>query len=234
MPKRKPNATRLEIIRLATKYFLERGYSATSAKTICDELEISTGNLTFHFPTKEHMLTVLVDMLCDFQWDMMEHSVEEGSSSLISFCLELPAMAALCSENEIARDFYFNAYTHAMTRDIIHRNDVFKAKRLFQSSLPNWTDEDFEAAQVVVSGIEYSTLMAPTTNAPFRKRLRCALEAILSVYQIPYQIQVATVDRVMAMDHQNIGRQIFQDFIIFIEKANEQMLEEPKKYRSCK
>jgi AcrR family transcriptional regulator len=234
MPKRKPNATRLEIIRLCTRDFLERGYSATSAKSICDEMGISTGNLTFHFPTKEHMLAVLVDMLCDFQWDMMKRSVETGSSSLISFCLELPAMAALCSHNEIARDFYFNAYTHPLTRDIIHRNDLFKTKLLFQTSLPNWTDEDFGAAQIVVSGIEYATLMAPTNNVPFQKRLRCALEAILSVYEIPHQIQVATVDRVMAMDHQKLGDQIFQNFIAFIDKANEQMLDELKKSKSPK
>ena len=59
--------TKLEIIRVATRKFLEQGYSNTSIKAICDELEKSTGNLTFHFPTKEHLLAELTQMLCHFQ-----------------------------------------------------------------------------------------------------------------------------------------------------------------------
>lgn len=234
MSKRKVNTTRLEIIQVCTRMFLERGYSATSAKMVCEKLDISTGNLTFHFPTKEHMLTVLVDMLCDFQWDMMERSVEEGTSSLVSFCLELPAMAALCADNEIARDFYFNAYTHPSTMEIIRRNDVFKTKRLFQTSLPHWTDEDFEAAEAIVSGIEYAAIVTPCADGAFRKQLRFTLDTILSIYEIPHQIRVATVDRVMAMEHHQIGAQIFQRFLSFIDKANEQMLDDLLRFKGIK
>ena len=79
--------------------FLERGYTDTSIKAISDQLGISTGNLTFYFPAKEHLLAVLVEMLCDFQWKLMERNVDEGNSSLMAMCLELPAMAAICEEN---------------------------------------------------------------------------------------------------------------------------------------
>ena len=91
---KKLNATKKEIIQIATRLFLERGFTDTSVKLISDELEISTGNLTFHFHTKEDMLAVLVEMLCDYQWKTMESSLNEGSSSLMTLCLELAAMAA--------------------------------------------------------------------------------------------------------------------------------------------
>ena len=53
MARRRANTTKLEIIQVATQMFMERGFTETSAKAVSDKLDISTGNLTFHFPTKE-------------------------------------------------------------------------------------------------------------------------------------------------------------------------------------
>lgn len=88
MARHKANTTRKEIIHVATYMFLEKGFSNTSAKAISDELDISTENLTFHFPTKEHLLAKLVDMLCHFQWKMMEKVTDEGESSLHALCMD--------------------------------------------------------------------------------------------------------------------------------------------------
>ena len=81
--KKRPN-TRLAIIRLAAKLFIEEGYSNTSAKRIAAALDLSPGNLTFYFPTKDHLLAVIVNELCDFQRLLMEHASEEGKSSLLA------------------------------------------------------------------------------------------------------------------------------------------------------
>ena len=40
--------------------FLENGFSKTTAAAICKKANIGTGNLTCHFPTKEHILNELV------------------------------------------------------------------------------------------------------------------------------------------------------------------------------
>ena len=72
--------TKAEIVQVATRLFLQNGYTATSAKSVCDELQMSKGNLTFHYPTKEHLLAVLVEMLCSFQWEMMDREANEGYS----------------------------------------------------------------------------------------------------------------------------------------------------------
>ena len=77
MARHTADTTRKEIIQVAIHKFLELGYSNTSAKAISEEVGISTGNLTFHYPTKEHLLAKLVDMLCTFQWRMMEKEAED-------------------------------------------------------------------------------------------------------------------------------------------------------------
>ena len=71
--KSRTNTTKLEIIQIASRMFLEKGYSKTTIKSISDELDISAGHLMFYFPTKEHLLLILVDLLCDFQWKTKLH-----------------------------------------------------------------------------------------------------------------------------------------------------------------
>ena len=78
MAKRKRNTTKQEIIQSAAHYFFTVGYSETSSKLICDELGISTGNLTYYFPTKEHLLAEMVDLCCEFQWMTVKKKRRRG------------------------------------------------------------------------------------------------------------------------------------------------------------
>ncbi len=223
--RRKRNTTKIEIIQVATWMFLERGFTNTSIKAISDELDISTGNLTFHFPTKEHLLSVLVEMLCGFQWRMMERAADEGRSPLMAVCLELPAMAAICEENEIAKDFYLSAYTHTMSLDMIRRSDTQKAKQVFGAYCPNWKEEHFIQAEILVSGMEYATLMTTANSPSLDIRVAGALNSILMTYGVPEDDRRKVIGEVLAMDYRGIGRQILRDFTAYIEEVNEQALE---------
>lgn len=222
MARRKANTTKYEIIRLATHLFLEKGYSVTSPKMISQELDISTGNITYYFPTKDHLLAVLVEMLCDFQWKMMEEEAQEGLSSIMALCLELAAMVAICEEDVIARDFYISTYSSPMCLDIIRKNDAKRAKKIFREHRPLWTDTQFEEAEILVSGIEYATLMTEGVSVPTETRITGALNNILGIYNVPAQTRQAKIDRVLAMDYRQIGRSVLKGFRKFVDEANEQ------------
>jgi len=225
--RRRVNMTKMEIVQVATRMFLERGYSETSLKAICDELDISTGNLTFYFPTKEHLLAVLVKMLCNYQWRMMEQATDEGKTSLMALCLELTAMAAACEENDIARDFYLSAYTHSITLDIIRRNDARRAKQVFGPLYcQNWREHNFKEAETLVSGIEYATLMTTESSAALDVRIAGALQAVMLIYNVPEETRRIKLDKVLAMDYRSIGRSILEGFIEYTEQIDEDHLEE--------
>lgn len=219
MARHKANTTKLEIIKVATHMFLEKGFTNTSAKAISEELDISTGNLTFHFPTKEHMLTVLVDMLCHFQWKMMEQVTDEGETSLLAFCLELAIMAAVCEEDEIAKDFYLASYTHRMSLDLIRKSDMERAKIVFKDYCQDWSDNQFVEAEIIVSGIEYATLMK-TDNSPLEDRISGALNAIMLYYGVPKEVRERKIKKVLAMDYRKIGRRILEEFKEYVEKSS--------------
>lgn len=214
--------TRLEIIRAACQEFLENGYTDTSAKKLCTKLNMSTGNLTFYFPTKEHLLAALVELGCDFQREMMEREAADGFSSIMGICLELTAMAVMCEEDPVAKDYYISSYTSPLCLEIVRKRDAARAKELFREYCPDWTDTQFLEAETLVSGIEYATLMTTQNSAPLETRIAGAMQVILGIYNIPEEIRKLKVQKVLAMDYRAIGHQMLLEFKQYVKEANEE------------
>ena len=222
MPTKRIKTKKLDIIRCASKFFFEQGYSDTSPRNICDTLDIYTGNLTYYFPTKEHLLLVFVEMLCDYQWKVMEEEAEEGLSSVMAVCLELATMASTCDEDHVARDFFYASYTSPMCMELIQGRDTERAKRVFSSYCPDWTDEQYAAAEAMVFGIEYTALMTVDTLVPLETRIEGALNSILTIYGVPEEVRKQKIAKVTAMDYRAIGRRTLDGFKRYIDECNEQ------------
>lgn len=221
MARKRVNTTKYEIIQHATKLFLEVGYSATPPKRICDELDISTGNLTYYFPTKEHLLIVLVEMLCEFQRNMLQDAVKEGQTSLSAVCLELVTMAAASEENEIAKDLFLSSYSSPMCLEIIRKSDNERAKAVYGEFCPDWDEEQFVEAETLVSGIEYATLMTTHDSAPLEVRIAGALNNIMRIYNVPEEIRSAKIEKVLKMDYRTLGKTVLENFKHFVDQSNE-------------
>lgn len=220
------NSTKLEIIQVALQLFLEKGYTETSARAICKELDISLGNLTYFFPSKEHLLSLLINMLCDFQWKLMREEAEDGISNVLAICLELMTMAAAAEEDKTAKDLFISAYTSPLTLEIMRKNDAARAKMVFAEYCEGWTNEQFVEAEALVSGIEYATFMTTKTSSPLEVRIAGALDVILTIYQVPQEIKKKKIEKVLSMDYRKIGGRIFTEFKEYVEGMNENAFEE--------
>ena len=225
---RKRQNTRLKIIQLGARMFIEEGYSATSMKKISTALDLSPGNVTFYFPTKDHLLAELVDELFDFQEHMMSQAAEEGKSSLLAYCLELTAMASVCEESEVAREFYFSSYASPYTLERIRRNDTEKTRRVFGEYCPDFTVEDWIANENIVSGIEYATVMTSQSVTPLPIQIERTLNTIMMLYNVPEEIRLRKIEKVLSMDYRVMGRRILKEFKEYIEKINEEGLKNSK------
>lgn len=226
MARKRVKTTKLDIVRYATSMFLERGYSASSTKQIAQALDIGTGNLTYYFPTKEHLLAELVDILCRFQWKMMEREADEGLSSIMAICLELTTMAAMCESDPAVKDFYVSSYASPLCLEIIRKNDTARAKEAFREYCPDWTDEHFAEAELLVSGIEYATLMTVGDPVSLEIRIAGALNSILRIYNIPEEIRSQKINRVLQMDYRAVSRRMLAEFRRFVDRTNDQALED--------
>ncbi len=226
MARRRVNTTKYEIIKVAAHYFLQNGYSNTSPKMICEELDLSTGNLTYYFPSKDHLLAEITQMLCDFQRKMVEDEADEGNSSVIAVCLELAVMAAMTEEDKIAKDLFISIYSSPMCLDIIRQNDAERAKAVYADYCPDWTNEQFVEAEMLVSGIEYATLMTTDASLQLETRISGAINNILTIFCVPEEIRKVKIARVLAIDYQKTAKLVLKEFKKFVSETTEQNLEE--------
>jgi AcrR family transcriptional regulator len=217
---KKESPMRLAIIQAATELFFENGFSKTTAAAVCAKAKVGTGNLTSYFPTKEHILDVLVHMMIDYQWQAMENATDEGKSSLLAYCLELTTMAAISEDSAVMHDFYIATYSHPMTLDNIRVNDVEKIKKVFGEYCTDWSDERFYEAECIVSGIEYATLMTTEHSTPLPVRIEGALSAIMLLFGVPEDIRKKKIQKVLAMDYRAVGKKLLEDFKEYVNQKN--------------
>ena len=210
----------MQIVRKATEMIIEKGYSNTTFRGIAKELDMNSGLITFYFPSKDHLLALLVEKLCDFQRKLIAEEIDEGISSVLAICLELMTMAAAAEEEEIAKDFFVSSYQSNMCLEIIQKNDCERAKEVFGSFNPGWSENNFKEAETLVSGIEYATLNTNANSAPLETRIAGALNAILSIYNVPAETRAIKIEKVLNMDYRRLGRRIFREFQEFIESEN--------------
>ena len=218
--------TKLEIIRVASRKFLEEGYSQTTIRSICSELEISPGHLMFYFPSKEHLLAEVVDILCDFQWKLIKRVTDEGATQLMAICFEMTTMASACEESEIARDFYISSYTSPITLEIIRKNDSTRAHEIFGKYCENWTENQFLEAETLISGIEYATFMTTESSSPLDVRISGALNTIMMIYNVPEETRRDKIKKALSMDYRAMGKLILSEFIKYVNETNEAAFDE--------
>lgn len=225
MARLKSTATKHEILKTATRMFFQNGYSETSPNAIAKELGMSTGNLTYYYPTKEHLLSVLVDSLCQFQRKLIDNETEEGISSVMAVCLELMTMASACESNPIAKDFFISSYQSPVTLKIIRENDTERSKEVYKAYCEGWSEEQFAEAEILVSGIEYATLMSLDEHIPLETRIAGALDKILIIYGVPENLRKTKIQKSLSYDYKNIGERIFKEFKEYVDKITEEAFE---------
>jgi AcrR family transcriptional regulator len=216
--------TRLEIVAEASEQFLEKGYSNTTIASISQALEMSKGNLTFYYKTKEHLLAELVELLCEFHWERMKKEANDGISSIMAICLELTAMAAACEGSELARDFYASSYASHLTLPLIREVDTAKVKEIFGAYCPHFTEEQWVATENVVSGIEYATIMTREEDTPLALQIEKTLDTILYLFGVPHEVREAKIAKVLSMDYRALGERLLTGFPAYVMKINEENL----------
>jgi len=214
------NETKNAIIRVAIEMFLERGFTNTSARAIAAELGISTGNITFYFPSKEHLLMVLVEMLCDSQWSMLEQQADEAETALMAFCMETMTVAAACEQNEIARDLFLSVFQSELCRNLLRENHVARAERIFSEYCGDWTHQQFRIAEILVMGIQHAVIIPTDVEIPLSERIAGALNQILSIYGVPENNRAEKIRRILALDYNDIRQRVREGSLRYVDQLN--------------
>jgi len=209
--------TKYEILQCATRLFIEKGYTSTYVTSIASELGISTGNLTFHFPTKEHILAELIKELLILPRREEESAIREEHALLTGYLLELAMFASVCCDNPNIKDLLVSAYTRPMSLQVIREADTKRAMEIFGKYCPGWKETDYVQTENVVSGMEYAMFMTENTDLlTFEQRIYGSMDAIMKVYEIPKDIRDSLLTKIMKLDYSSMGNQVFDEFCNYI------------------
>lgn len=226
MARRKSNLTKLEIMQVAMKMFLEKGFTNTSAKAISNELNISTGNLTFYYPTKEHILLELTKEITEFHTKCI-NKVSKEHDDLFSYCWEISSQIMLCEENEQAKDLYLAIYSYPMTLLYVKDWTAEKNKKILGERLSDWTLERFRRVENVTCCIERSALTEPCTeNYTIEDKIRLILTCLLKIYDISFEEREKVINEILKTDYHKMGHDLLKQLTKYVEKQNKQALNE--------
>ena len=117
------------------------------------------------------------------------------------------------------------ASRHELIRKIIRENDTERSKEVYKEYCKGWTDEQFEEAEILVSGIEYATLMSLDEHVSLETRIAGALDKILYVYNVPKEIRETKIQKALSYDYKYIGERIFKEFKEYVDKTTEETFE---------
>ena len=218
--------TKYEIVQTASEFFFTEGFSNTSPRMIAEKLGLSTGNITYYFKSKEHLLLTIVEELCNFQWNMLKAEIDKGIGSAASICLETMTVAVACEENEIARDFFIATFQSELCRNHLRQNHVERAKKIFAAECAGWTDEQFHQAELLVQGLQYSAIVPTDANIPLKMRLSGALNQILSIYNVNEKTRQEEIQKVLDKDCREISKKVLKAFTGFVKEKNAKTLNE--------
>ncbi|MBE5944207.1 MAG: TetR/AcrR family transcriptional regulator [Lachnospiraceae bacterium] len=219
--------TRQNIIKTGTRLFIERGYSTMSISMIAKELNISKGTVTFHFPTKEDILVVLVENLCAYQKRLTNEMESAQLEKVYAYCLELVATMVVCQESPQGKDFIIAAYVHPKTLEIMRKNDAIRLRVIFQKYNPDWKEKEFAFIENIISGIEYGAFMGiDDENSPFEDRIKYNVSSILKLLCVPESERQVVIEKILATDYRQVGKYILENFTDYISVENDIILED--------
>lgn len=213
-------------MQVAMKMFLEKGFTNTSAKAISNELNISTGNLTFYYPTKEHILLELTKDITEFHTKCI-NKVSKEHDDLFSYCWEISSQIMLCEENEQAKDLYLAIYSYPMTLYYVKDWTAEKNKKILGERLSDWTLERFRRVENVTCCIERSALTEPCTeNYTIEDKIRLILTCLLKIYDISFEEREKVINEILKTDYHKMGHDLLKQLTKYVEKQNKQALNE--------
>ena len=202
--------TQIDIIRAATKLFLQNGYTKTTFKMIEADSGIKIGNITYYFHSKEELFKVLVEELIDSHIAVIDNIYNDMGDNILSFAMEITAQIALCENNRNAWDLYYSAYSLPHTYECIKQWAAEKNYNLFKDSLPEWNENDFRTKEVVASGIEFAALKTfCDRNFTLDKKVSVILDSMMMLYEVPKERRKQIIDKILTMEYEKIAEDMF-------------------------
>ena len=203
-------AVRRKALYLAARQFLEKGYTATSLRSIAAEGGFSLSALLRVFGSKEGLLCALVDYVLSGQFAAAERLVAGLTDDpVLYYAAETTLQLHMAESDEAIRDLYGAVYSLPESAELVRRSVTEKMLgQVFRAYLPGAAPADLYQLEIASGSIIRGYMTVPcSADFPMEQKVRRFLECSLRVYRVPEEKIAEAVGFVMRFDYPVIARQ---------------------------
>ena len=199
------------ILSSCVRLFILKGYRETTLADILTEAGVSSSSFRNIFGNKDGLLSELVDVMFEGQFEMAASVSVDASSPAMLYAVETAIQMVITERNEKLREIYLEAYTHPDIAEQIHRKTATAIAKIFRPYLPECTDSDFYEMEIGTAGI-MTGYMARRCDIYFtlERKLDRFLHMALGAYQVPKPEQDAIVSQICKLDICQIADSVMQ------------------------
>ncbi|AOR73004.1 hypothetical protein BBJ41_36175 [Burkholderia stabilis] len=172
---------RRQVIDTAKRLFFENGYDQTTLRQISTAAGVSHGSIYHHFADKEGIFLALVTEAFDEIQQITDREFSEARDPYLRLSLKWAILVAAASIDVRVAELLDIAYASKKISTEIVASSTLRHRNWLGEQLPDWTDNDFYAATLVLKGAMAAVVedKLSTDRLSMEERIRSVLRAAL-------------------------------------------------------
>ena len=222
-------AFRSQVLLAAATLFLKNGYSNSGTRGIAKAAGVNVSTMNKEFGVKENILCELVSYVLNSQFKAATKFIAGRTEDpVLYYAAETILQLYMAESNEAVRELYSVAYTLPKTSELIRRAVTEKlVSRIFRSSLPELSDEDYYLRELASGGIIRSYMTLPCSESfTMDKKVAAFLENALRIYDVPKEKIKEAIEFVKQFDYPTLAKETIATMFSELEKETQQAVTE--------
>ena len=217
---RKKEVTKSLVLHSASKLFIDRGYAETRIKDIAEDANVSYNDVFRLFGDKETILSELVGLVLDCQFETSERVLENKTDNkLYIYAFETVLQLYIAESLEHIREMYIVSYSLPHSIQIVHKKITKKLEEVFKELLPDFETKDFYELEIASAGIMRGYLSVPCDMYfTMDRKIKRFIESNFKIYDVKQEIIDDVLEFLKQFDFIVIADEVLQSLFTYLEQ----------------
>ena len=210
---------RSRVLHAAAKLFLDKGYVNSTMKEISSLAGVNYGSMMFAFRSKEEILSELVGIVLDGQFESTARLlVGKTEDKILFYAAETTLQLYMTESSEHIRELYTLSYSQSASSNIIYEKITVKLAEIFKEQYPNYTQGEFYEKELASAGVMRNYMTRPCgIYFTMDRKVRAFLENTFLLYEIPREKISEAIEFVSQFDWKRIARDVIDNMLAYFE-----------------
>lgn len=210
---------RSKVLHAAAKLFLDRGYTNSTMKEISSLAGVNYGSMMFVFRSKEDILSELVGIVLDSQFEATTRLLEgKTEDKILFYAAETTLQLYMAESSEHIRELYTLSYSQSASSNIIYEKVTMKLAEIFKEQYPDYTQGEFYEKELASAGVMRNYMTRPCgIYFTMDRKVRAFLENTFLLYEIPREKISEAIEFVSQFDWKRIAGDVIDNMLAYFE-----------------